>query len=164
MTFADLYKYNVNDLLKIETTNHIHQCYVRHKGDDYIRITSYYPIFVETTYYNNSRIEFYDYDIISISKINEFLYNNSKYCYLNKEVMIKNNQWNDFKKYDGIKGEILYISNDLDRTYRIDIKFNDYQSKYNHIEIIPIVDSEKIYKPKTKVLDEKIIIKFDDFC
>ena len=166
MNFVDIYKYNVNDLLRIETEKYIHQCYVKYKTEDRIMINSNYPYVTTTTYYNDefNSIDYYYSKVISISKINEFLYKNTKYCYFNKEVLIKNNLWNEFKKFDGVKGIITNVSNDIDTTFRLYITFNNSDSKYNHIEIIPIVDAEKIYKPKTKVLDEKIILKFDEFC
>ena len=71
MNFVDIYKYNVNDLLRIETEKYIHQCYVKYKTEDRIMINSNYPYVTTTTYYNDefNSIDYYYSKVISISKI-----------------------------------------------------------------------------------------------
>lgn len=165
MIFNDINKYNINDLLKIETLNKVYQGYIYDKYTNNLTLQIVYPTRILERYNINDNelsIE-HGIKIISIELIDKDDFNINNKIILNKHNLIKNNLYNEFKIYDNIIGTIINISNlsNLNEPFPIRCKFNENENVFNYTEL-DFNLSKNMYKPRKRIY-ENTIIKYNDF-
>ena len=75
MTFKDIYNYNIEDLLKIDTTKFVYSAYVLYKDKDNIFIEYQVPIVKREFYnrYNNKELKIENSKIIKIDPVSSHI-------------------------------------------------------------------------------------------
>ena len=164
MNFADIYKYYIDDHLIIETNILFYSGIVSRKNENSITINGKYYKYFNITFNRNDIIFKINYsDIISIKLFKTRNYQVGSNVILNKQVFIKNELWGSYSQFENIVGKITEINTDPYTEYAYRCSFKDNSNVYDIIEIIPYFDAKKMYEPKKRKVDEKMITKFDKF-
>jgi hypothetical protein len=162
MIFNDLYKYEIDDFLKIETNRYIYCAYVHGKAEDVISIIFTHPSEYNKDYFKSERkLEVgYAEEILSIKQINMNIFRIGNHYEINKRVFKKNGPIDYIEKYGDLQLKLVYIDNHIRASYPFSlVKPNDtHRIAFSPVELL--LCSKDMYKPRIKVNE---VFKFNNF-